>query len=113
MFHLSKPLLHGMIVMTVVALLQRLFARITNRSLMLHHSLETRPVLLIADGQIDPEGLGRQSLFRKELMMALRVEDIGAVRRAYVEPSGAISIFQYPPERRGEVESTLPDDATG
>ncbi len=41
------------------------------------------------------------------------VEDVGAVRRAYFEPSGAISIFQYPPERRREVESTLPDEATG
>ncbi|HJO35089.1 MAG TPA: DUF421 domain-containing protein [Gammaproteobacteria bacterium] len=105
-----------LIVITVVVLLQRLFARVTNRSQALHHALETRPVLLIEDGRINAGGLGRQSLSRKELMMVLRmqgVEDVGAVRRAYFEPSGAVSIFQYPPERRREVESTLPDDATG
>lgn len=116
MFYPHVPLLHGMIVITVVVLLQRLFARVTNRSQALHHALETRPVLLIADGRINAGGLGRQSLSRKELMMVLRmqgVEDVGAVRRAYIEPSGAVSIFQYPPERRREVESTLPDDATG
>ncbi|MDY6812116.1 MAG: DUF421 domain-containing protein [Pseudomonadota bacterium] len=116
MFYPHVPLLHGMIVITVVVLLQRLFARVTNRSQALHHALETRPVLLIADGRINAGGLGRQSLSRKELMMVLRmqgVEDVGAVRRAYFEPSGAVSIFQYPPERRREVESTLPDDATG
>lgn len=49
MFYPHVPLLHGMIVITVVALLQRVFARLTNHSLMLRHALESRPLLIRMD----------------------------------------------------------------
>lgn len=59
--------------------------------------LKSRPVALIRDGQINQQALRREFMNREELMAELRmhgVTDVKEVARAYLEPSGMISIIR-------------------
>jgi uncharacterized membrane protein YcaP (DUF421 family) len=97
MFYADVPLIHGMIVITVVVILERLIVRLTEHNRWLERVVESMPILLVADGQIRHEALEAEDLSEAELFMALRqngVEQLGEVRLAYLEPSGQISVFR-------------------
>lgn len=57
------------------------------------------PVLLIKDGEIQPEGMRRSTLTENDLMQSLRLQlnesDLSAVKRAYLERNGRISLVPY------------------
>jgi uncharacterized membrane protein YcaP (DUF421 family) len=98
MFYPEIPVLHGMIVITVVVAIERLLIWATNRSDKLENVIEGTPHRLIADGRFDIKGLETTMLSRAEIYMELRldgVEQMGQVRRAYLEINGKMSIFQY------------------
>ncbi|OJH35121.1 DUF421 domain-containing protein [Cystobacter ferrugineus] len=59
--------------------------------------LKSRPVPLIRDGQLNQRALRREFMQHEELMAELRmhgVTDVKDVARAYLEPSGMISIIR-------------------
>ncbi|WP_375759913.1 DUF421 domain-containing protein [Corallococcus exercitus] len=59
--------------------------------------LKSRPVALIRDGRINQRALRREFMGREELMAELRmhgVTDVKDVARAYLEPSGMISVIR-------------------
>ena len=111
MFYSDVPLLHGILVLTVVMLLHRLVGVWTDRSERAEDVMEGEPILVIADGEIVDGALAAGTLSRRELLMQLRqqgVRDVGEVERAIFEPNGRISVLQAPPDK--QTESTLPDD---
>lgn len=102
MFYPEIPVLHGLVVITVVALLQRLLVWLTNRSKRLEALLEGSPLLVIREGHFDLEGLKRCGLSRYEIYMELRlagVEQMGQVKRSYMELNGEMSIFLFEDEQ--------------
>jgi uncharacterized membrane protein YcaP (DUF421 family) len=109
MFYADVPLIHGMIVITVVVILERLIVRLTEHNRWLERVVESMPILLVADGQIRHEALEAEDLSEAELFMALRqngVEQLGEVRLAYLEPSGQVSVFKS--EQAPSGRSVLP-----
>lgn len=98
MFYDDVPLLHVLVVFVVVGGLYRLFNLLTERYPAFSDWLEGAPVLLIEDGELKYDTLQKQNLTQKELFGELRqyqVEHLGQVRRAYIEPTGEVSIYFF------------------
>ena len=97
MLYPEVPLLYGMVVLTVIVVSHRVVARLS-RNHQLELILEGKPTLIIRDGSIVEQAVADEHLAKEELLMELRlagIENVGEVRRAYLEPSGRISIFKY------------------
>jgi uncharacterized membrane protein YcaP (DUF421 family) len=102
MFYEDVPLTHGMLVITLVVIFQRLLLLFTLRSPRFQDILDGVPHRLVFDGLIDLDGIKAAGLSRDELYMELRqggVEQLGQVRRAYLEIDGHISIFMFGAEQ--------------
>ena len=113
MFYPDVPVVHGLIVITVVVGLQRTLVKVTEQHKGLERLIESEPVLLVRDGQLLLEAIDDEDLSESEVFIGLReqgIEFLGEVRRAYIEPSGKISVFkESSPSDLGR--SILPDAA--
>jgi uncharacterized membrane protein YcaP (DUF421 family)/DNA-directed RNA polymerase subunit RPC12/RpoP len=107
MFYPDVPVLHGMAAITVVVVLTRLVGFLTERSRRFENLVEARPACLVRDGVMDLDAMESESIPRDELFQRLRtegMEQLGQVDRAYIEPSGRVSVFRVPsdaPPRAG------------
>ena len=111
MFYPDVPLLHGLAVITVVMLLHRTTQWVATRHGRIERFLEGDPLLVVKGGQVVEDAFGSGKLTRPELMSMLRasgVRSVGSVELAFVEPSGKLSLFQYPDGRHQPGESTMP-----
>jgi uncharacterized membrane protein YcaP (DUF421 family) len=53
--------------------------------------------LVVEDGVLLPQEYGRELISENEVRMLLRnqsIEDLSAVRKAYLEPDGSLSVFK-------------------
>ena len=103
MFYPEVPLLHCLAVVTVVVA----------HDALRHLSLEplgggggfprrSSPAASSTDGELNLKAIDGERFSREELFMLLRernVSQLGQVRQAYLEPSGAISAFRTTEER--------------
>ncbi len=106
MFYEDVPLLHGALVVTVIALLQRAIVIVTEKNKPLEVLFESSPKRLIKNGVLELGALEAEKLSKDEVFSRLREEGLrhlGQVERAYLEPSGNISIWQ------AEYSKTEPD----
>lgn len=97
MFYAEVPLLHGMIVITAVVALERALVKLTERHTAIERLVESEPVLMVRDGELLAEALDKEDMSQAEVFMELRekgIEFLGEVRRAYMEPSGRMSVFR-------------------
>jgi uncharacterized membrane protein YcaP (DUF421 family) len=97
MFQADVPLLHCMLVITLIVGMQRGLAVFSERHTWAEKALSSTPTILIVDGVIQVENLHRESYTHEELLEALRlkgVEHLGEVRIAYLEPSGELSVLR-------------------
>jgi uncharacterized membrane protein YcaP (DUF421 family) len=111
MFMPDIPLLHGMLVLTVVMLLERLVTTISRHWGRFERVVESTPTPLVRDGTLLEESLARERMTEGELMSMLRlagVRDLGEVERAWLEPSGQLSLFKRTQEPAPAVRSTWP-----
>jgi uncharacterized membrane protein YcaP (DUF421 family) len=122
MFYPEIPVLHGMAVITFVVAIERLLIYVTNRSHKMEDILEGTAQCLVVEGRFHLEGMKNASLARNEIYMKLRlagVEQLGEVKRSYLELNGEMSIFLFeenlicpglplfPEQELGEVEALL------
>jgi uncharacterized membrane protein YcaP (DUF421 family) len=108
MFQADVPLLHAMVVIGVVVILYRLFMTLLRRSDSFERFVEGTPSCLVTNGRIDIEALEKERLSQEELFEILRlagISQLGEVKRAYLEQSGELSTFSFPPK---EVFAGLP-----
>lgn len=115
MFYPHVPILHGIVVLTVVMLLHRIFGHVTTWSERAEDVVEGEPLLVVKNGHVVDEALGAGSLSRRELMMLLRVQghqNLGEIEKAFFEPSAQISVFSFPPDRQKETLSTKPREGS-
>ena len=111
MLYDDVPLVYGIIVITVVVVIERVLNAFTNRNIKLEEFIESTPTLLVKDGVIDIKALKDEEISHSELLMELRekgVRSIGEVERAYIEPSGRVSVFKFEAGKEKDGESTLP-----
>ena len=106
MFYPDVPLVHCIIVITVVVLLDKLLSYVVSRSPRLEDVIEGKSVEVVRDGIISCHALERLSFGHDELFEQLRLKDVeqlGQVRAAYLETNGLLSVFKATPasERPG------------
>lgn len=98
MFYADVPVIHGLAVITFVVLIERFLIWFTNHNHQVEDALEGTPLSLIVDGQFDLQGVKESTMSRNEIYMELRlagVEQMGQVKRSYVELNGEMSIFLH------------------
>ncbi len=113
MFYPEVPLLHAMVVVAVVVLLQRGLVTLNKRSARAERLLESTSTRLVTNGVIELDAMAAERFARDELFMALRensVEQLGQVKRAYLEPSGRISAWLFAKEDVLPGLPLIPDD---
>jgi uncharacterized membrane protein YcaP (DUF421 family) len=106
LFYPDVPLLHALLTITVVILINKALDVAIVRWRGAKHVIDGHPVLLVRDGVIDPAIRHRRQLSDHEVMAMLRMNgvcNLGEVRAAYLESSGALSIFRHDRARPGLV----------
>jgi uncharacterized membrane protein YcaP (DUF421 family) len=95
----KAPLVSGMAITLLLALLHRMFALAMMRCDWLGRVVKGPAIRVIVDGRIDPAALRRANLSEADLLEAIRmeqVEDPADVRLAMVEAGGKVSVVPAP-----------------
>jgi uncharacterized membrane protein YcaP (DUF421 family) len=98
MFYPDIPLVHGILVITLILAMHRATVWLSNKNEHIEAFIEGRPLRLVKDGQIDLDGMNQAALSREEVFMELRLDGIrqlGEVERAYMEVDGKVSTFPF------------------
>ena len=99
MFYPDVPVIHGIVVITVVVAVNRGIGLLTQASERAELLIEGRPVRVVHLGVLEVEGLRKLQMARDQLFDQLRltgVEHLGQVRAAYFEQNGHVSVFRFP-----------------
>ena len=113
MFYHNVPLLHGILVLTVVMALHSGMSFLTSWNEGAEDVLEGEPILVVEDGTVVETALGTRTMSRRELMVQLRhqsIRDVGEIERAFFEPDGKISVLKASPDKQKKTESTTPQE---
>lgn len=103
-FYPDVPLLHAMVVITVVVLIDKVIDMLIRRFRPAKQLFDGNPVEVMRDGRIMKDGVLARHLGDLELMEMLRqagIENLGQVRVAYLEAGGYLSVFQAHPPAPG------------
>ena len=108
MFYHEIGLLPAIAVFLVVITLYKTITYISGRLEKVEEFIEGKPLKLLEDGVIVYENFKNESLAYDELFSELRlnnVDQLGQVKKAFLETSGELSVFFFPDE---EVKWGLP-----
>jgi len=104
LFYPEVPLLHAMLVVTLVVGLDKTIDSAIRRYRGVKRFVDGSPVAVIEDGHILCHGILARKIGTMELMELLRmngIENLGQVRHAFMEASGRVSVFHANPPRPG------------
>lgn len=111
MFYPDVPLVHSMVVITVVVLLDKVLSFLVSRNSTLEDAIEGASIEVVRDGLIRWRELEKMNLGHDELFEQLRlnkVERLGDVRAAYFETNGLLSVFRTETETGPASLSIMP-----
>ncbi|ATU94583.1 DUF421 domain-containing protein [Phyllobacterium zundukense] len=97
MFYHDVPMIHSMLVITVIVLFNRALDFFVFKSAKAADIIEGKTVELVRNGIIQHQTAGDLNISNQELFQLLRgkgVENLGDVRAAYFEPDGTVSVFK-------------------
>lgn len=97
MFYPDVPLLHALVVVTLVVLANKGLDVLMARSKKAERAIDGKPEEAIRDGVICKSFLRSPSLSTSELFQQLRekgIEHLGQVDHAYVETDGVLTVFK-------------------
>jgi uncharacterized membrane protein YcaP (DUF421 family) len=97
MFYADVPLVHCMLVITVVILLDKGLSYLVSRHPKLEDAIEGKTIQIVRDGIINCRKLEEINFGHDELAEQLRLKDVlqvGQVRAAYLETNGMVSVFK-------------------
>lgn len=103
MFYHDVPMVHSMIVITVIVLFNRILDEFVFRNRKAAGIIEGTTVELVREGVIQHQTVGGLKISNQELFQLLRskgIENLGEVRAAYFEPDGSLSVFNRGSEVR-------------
>lgn len=104
MFYADVPLLHAMLVITVVVLANKGLDIVIGRSPSAEQLIDGIPAEAVRDGVVNRKFLASSNLSQSELFQQLRghgVTQLGEVARAYLETDGTLSVFKTENTRPG------------
>lgn len=90
------PLSHGLIPILTLMASEVLISALTQRNIKLRRMLSGNPVLVIKDGKLLPDAIGKLRLSTDDILANLRLNgvfDLRQVSRAQIETNGQISIL--------------------
>ena len=97
MFYPDVPLVHCMIVITVVVFLDKALSYLVVRSPWMEDAIEGTSIEVVRNGIIQCDALEETNFGHDELFEQLRLKDVvhlGQVRAAYLETNGRVSVFK-------------------
>lgn len=97
MFYPDVPLVHALLVITVVAVINKLIDIGMRQSPQVRRFFSGTAVQVISDGRIDPDAMRQAGLNRDEVFEKLRehgIRNLGRVRQGFLETSGNFSFFK-------------------
>ncbi len=98
MFYEDVGIIPALVVIIIVISLYRAVTWLTGKFRWFELLVEGKTVTLIQDGRFSVQKFKKESIAQDEFFSELRlrsIEHLGQVRRAYLEPSGDISVFFY------------------
>ncbi len=104
LFYPEVPLLHAMLVILVIIVIDKLIDQAIRQVQGAKRIFDGRPVEVMRDGVLCASMAGARQIGSLELMELLRlkgVRNLGSVHRAFLEPSGQLSIFAADPPLTG------------
>jgi uncharacterized membrane protein YcaP (DUF421 family) len=113
MMGVDVPIVHGLLVITTVAVLQIGMEKVINKHKKLENVMEGTPDCLVDSGVINLENLKKNELSHEDLLRSLRasqVDHLGQINKAIFETSGVISVLFLPPKKIRPGLSALPQD---
>ncbi|GEC71257.1 Uncharacterized membrane protein YcaP, DUF421 family [Flavobacterium flevense] len=108
MFYEDVGIVPAALVFVVIIALYRLVTFFTAKSKKFEEFIEGKTVCLISEGKFSIHRFKKESLAQDEFFSELRVksvEHLGQIKKAFIEPSGEISVFYY---EDNEVKYGLP-----
>ena len=113
----DMPILYGLVAITSVAIFQIGLESLINKNKRMEVLMEGTPNLVVENGRINTESLGKNKISKEDLFRALRgkdVEHLGQVKKAFFETTGQISVYfnspkQIKPGLTVEPENEFPD----
>ena len=97
MFYPEVPLLHALLVVTIVVFANKGLDILISRSKRAERAIDGVPHEVVRNGVIDPSFLHNSSLGVSELFQQLRhrdIEHLGQVAEAYIEADGVLTVFR-------------------
>lgn len=98
MFYPSVPLIYCLTVITVVIWLKYFLTRLTLHHKRIQNLIQPKPWCLVINWELQTKMLKKKRLSQETLFSQLRIkwiENIGQIRRCYLEPSWELSIFKF------------------
>lgn len=103
-FYPDVPLLHAMLVITVVVMLNKGLDWLILHYDTAKRALDGVPVAIVGEGRLLREGMERRNIGAAEVISSLRqngVRNLGEVEHAFMEGDGVMSIFRLDRPRPG------------
>lgn len=97
MFYPEVPLLHALLVITLVVLANKVLDFVMGRSERAEDFIDGQPHTAVRDGVLDVKSLAAGQLSREEIFQQLRkkgIRNLAEVDRAYIERDGVVTIFK-------------------
>nr|WP_314255897.1 YetF domain-containing protein [uncultured Devosia sp.] len=97
MFYPDVPLLHAMLVVTIVVVANKGLDLLIARSKKAEEVIDGKPREVVRDGVLTSAFLASRTVSREELFQQLRedgIEQLGEVWRAYIEKDGQLTVFR-------------------
>lgn len=115
MFYPNVPLLHAMIVVATIMLMTELLSQLKLRIPVIGRYIDTRPTTIVEGGRLIEANVRAERLSEAEVLAMLRergVTNVGHVRYAFLEVTGALSVFEYADGDKKNGRSIVPPDDT-
>ncbi|AKH99017.1 putative membrane protein [Hoeflea sp. IMCC20628] len=97
LFYPDVPLLHAMLVITVIVLINKGLDFLILRSDTAQKVIDGKPDWILQDGRLNTEQSSDRGMGKAEVLAMLRLEGIrnlGEVENAFLEASGSLSVFR-------------------
>ncbi|WP_146198957.1 DUF421 domain-containing protein [Falsochrobactrum shanghaiense] len=103
-FYADVPILHALMVITVIITITKLLDRWIHNWAPLKSIFDNSPTTLVHEGIINQAGSSRRDMNEMEVMERLRlhgIRNLGEVEWAFVEANGNLSVFRYQSPKPG------------
>jgi uncharacterized membrane protein YcaP (DUF421 family) len=111
MFYPSIPLLIPLVVITLIAIYQKIFVYTSIKNESFRQAMNLRVVKFVENGKLLKDNFTKDKIDENEVLMLLRqsgVKYLSEVEHAYFEKSGKLSVYKYEnPELKNSI---LPED---